>query len=147
MTIDLLYTAMRMVTESPFHGSPSMLCRRIRQEHGVRITFDTARNLLAQMQDAGIVGPETPAHDHPVLMDRDQAVKALNKKWGGDWTGNQRELWGLRHLPTGDVTPFPEAVARGLAVCNEDRQLVTRETVDSPWITVSQDRATKEPRR
>ncbi|MBI0293322.1 hypothetical protein JBE04_02105 [Streptomyces sp. PRKS01-29] len=82
---DLLFTATRMVTETRF-ASPSMLVRRLKTEHGVRITFDTARNLLDQMHDAGIVGPEKGSLARDIVMDDNEATQALKSRWGGDWT-------------------------------------------------------------
>lgn len=63
---DLLALAARLVTETR-HGSPSMLMRRIGQDHGIQITFDTARGLLGQLHTAGIVGPDRGALGHAVL--------------------------------------------------------------------------------
>lgn len=76
----LLHTATKLVTDSARHGSPSMLCRRLNQEHHVHITVDTARAILAQLYAAGIVGPvNTQTHAHPVLLERDGAQAAIDR--------------------------------------------------------------------
>jgi len=78
---NLLRTAAEFVTEGARHGSPSMLKRRFRQDHGVEITFEAACAILVQLQGAGVVGPVDPAtHAHPVLLHRDQAAAAVD-----DW--------------------------------------------------------------
>lgn len=63
---DLLALAAKLVQET-HHGSPSMLMRRISQERGIQITFDTARSLLAQLHEKGIVGPDRGSLGHEVL--------------------------------------------------------------------------------
>jgi hypothetical protein len=44
-----------------------MLMRRIGQDHGIQITFETARGLLAQLHEAGVVGPDRGSLGHAVL--------------------------------------------------------------------------------
>lgn len=63
---DLLALAAKLVGETR-HGSPSMLMRRIGQDHGIQITFETARGLLAQLHEAGVVGPDRGSLGHAVL--------------------------------------------------------------------------------
>lgn len=63
---DLLALAAALVRET-WHGSPSMLMRRIGQDHGTQITFETARGLLAQLHEAGVVGPDRGSLGHEVL--------------------------------------------------------------------------------
>jgi len=82
---DLLHTAARMVVETR-HGSPSMICRRLRQEHGVRVTFATAQHLLEQMHEVGIVGPHRGSLAREILMDVESAAQALMDRHGGDWS-------------------------------------------------------------
>jgi hypothetical protein len=78
---NLLRIAAELVTEGPRHGSPSMLKRRLRQDHGVVITFDVARAILIELQGAGVVGfVDMEKHSHPVLLDRDAALTAVD-----DW--------------------------------------------------------------
>jgi hypothetical protein len=78
VSAEVLRLAVQLVTEGARHGSPSMLQRRLRQDHGVAITFDEALHILGRLQDAGIVGPVDPRkHSHPVLLDRDEALAAL----------------------------------------------------------------------
>lgn len=95
-TLDLLRTAAELVTEGPRHGSPSMLTRRIRQDQGITIGFETARALLTDLMVAGIVGPEDKEkHNHPVLLDRQEALTALDnyvKDGATDW-------WTLYECP------------------------------------------------
>lgn len=81
---DVLYAATRLVTESRF-GSPSMLVRCLKKQ-GVRVTFGTAVNLLDQMNEAGIVGPAQGSLARDVLMNTEQAIQALRRQHGGDWT-------------------------------------------------------------
>ncbi|MFI8499442.1 hypothetical protein ACIGFK_13235 [Streptomyces sp. NPDC085524] len=64
--VDLLALAATLVRQTR-HGSPSMLMRRIGQDHGIRITFETARGLLAQLHEAGVVGPDRGSLGHVVL--------------------------------------------------------------------------------
>lgn len=63
---DLLALSATLVRQTR-HGSPSMLMRRIGQDHGIQITFETARSLLAQLHEAGVVGPERGSLGHDVL--------------------------------------------------------------------------------
>lgn len=63
---DLLALAARLAQETR-HGSPSMLMRRIGQDHGIQITFETARGLLAQLHEGGVVGPDRGSLGHEVL--------------------------------------------------------------------------------
>jgi DNA segregation ATPase FtsK/SpoIIIE-like protein len=79
--IDLLDTAVALVTRTR-HGSPSMLTRRFNQEYGVRINHDTALNLLDQMTDMGITGPDQGAMARKVLMEPEDAAKAVRGKYG-----------------------------------------------------------------
>jgi predicted RNA-binding Zn-ribbon protein involved in translation (DUF1610 family) len=77
---NLLRIAAELVTEGARHGSPSMLKRRLRQDHGVAVTFEVALAILAQLQGAGVVGPTDPAtHAHPVLLDRERALTAVDE--------------------------------------------------------------------
>ncbi|MFI8191380.1 hypothetical protein ACIF8T_21595 [Streptomyces sp. NPDC085946] len=76
---NLLRIATELVTEGARHGSPSMLMRRLNQDHNVQITFEAARAILAQLYAAGIVAPVDPAtHAHPVLLDREEALAAID---------------------------------------------------------------------
>lgn len=63
---ELLALARTLVTETR-HGSPSMLMRRIGQDYGIQITFDTACGLLAQLHEKGVVGPDRGSLGHQVL--------------------------------------------------------------------------------
>ena len=63
---DLLALAAKLVRETR-HGSPSMLMRRIGQDHGIQITFETARGLLVQLYERGVVGPDRGSLGHKVL--------------------------------------------------------------------------------
>ncbi|WP_392750583.1 DNA translocase FtsK [Streptomyces sp. LN590] len=83
--IDLLYAATELVTRTR-HGSPSMLQRRIRKDHGVRITFGTAINLLDQMEAVGIVGPDQGSIGRDVLLEPEDAAAALKAKHGANWS-------------------------------------------------------------
>lgn len=84
-TVDLLYTAAKLVTEARL-ASPSMLMRNINQNHGVRLTFATANQLLAQMRALGIIGPPYPgSRPSDVLMEWSQARQALNSEHGGSY--------------------------------------------------------------
>jgi predicted RNA-binding Zn-ribbon protein involved in translation (DUF1610 family) len=87
---NLLRIAAELVTEGPRHGSPSMLMRRFSQDHHVNISFEVARAILAQLYTAGIVASVDPAtHAHPVLLDRDEALAAIDTYTGvgpTDWT-------------------------------------------------------------
>ncbi|MFD9630077.1 hypothetical protein [Streptomyces violascens] len=87
-TVDLLSVAAELVTRTR-HGSPSMLMRRIHQDHGINITFDAASCILIHLYRAGIVGPrDTSTHACPVLMEREEAAKALKecrKASPADW--------------------------------------------------------------
>jgi predicted RNA-binding Zn-ribbon protein involved in translation (DUF1610 family) len=77
---NLLHIAAQLVTEGARHGSPSMLTRRLRQDHGVSVNFETARAILTQLQGAGVVGPVDPAtHAHPVRLDRHEALAAVDE--------------------------------------------------------------------
>ncbi|MFH8805272.1 hypothetical protein ACH4F6_37985 [Streptomyces sp. NPDC017936] len=70
--------AAELVTTGARHGSPSMLTRRLRQDYGLEVTFEEAKDLLRQLEAVGIVGPVDPRkHAHPVLVDRDAALAAL----------------------------------------------------------------------
>jgi predicted RNA-binding Zn-ribbon protein involved in translation (DUF1610 family) len=81
MERNLLHVAAELVTEGARHGSPSMLRRRLRQDHGVVITFEVACAILVELQGAGVVGPVDPVkHSHPVLMERDQ-IEAVVAAW------------------------------------------------------------------
>jgi hypothetical protein len=78
VSAEVLRLAALLVTEGPRHGSPSMLQRRLRQDHGVSVSFDESLAILARLQDAGVVGPVDPhKHSHPVLLDREEALAAL----------------------------------------------------------------------
>jgi hypothetical protein len=78
-TVDALKIATRYVTTGARHGSPSMLQRRLNQEHGLMISHDTALRILAELGAAGIVGSvNTTTHAHPVLLNRDAANEALH---------------------------------------------------------------------
>lgn len=78
---NLLRVAAELVTEGPRHGSPSMLKRRLHQDHGVIITFEAARAILVELQGAGVVGPvDVATHSHPVLLHRDQ-IEAAVVEW------------------------------------------------------------------
>jgi hypothetical protein len=97
-TLNLLRTAADLVTETR-HGSPSMLTRRIHQDQGINIGFETARALLTDLFAAGIVGPvDQKTHAYPVLLDRQSATSALNdyiKAGSRDW-------WTLYECPQCD---------------------------------------------
>lgn len=89
-TVDLLYTATKLVTEARL-ASPSMLMRNIRQGHGVRLTFNTANELLAQMRAVGIIGPPYEgSRPSDVLMEWGQAHEALNVENGGSYDPRHR---------------------------------------------------------
>ncbi|MFD8226876.1 hypothetical protein ACFV16_22195 [Streptomyces massasporeus] len=78
VSAEVLRLAAVLVTEGPRHGSPSMLQRRLRQGHGVAVSFDESLAILARLQEAGVVGPVDPhKHSHPVLLDRAEALTAL----------------------------------------------------------------------
>ncbi|MCX5145110.1 DNA translocase FtsK [Streptomyces sp. NBC_00338] len=83
--IDLLYAATELVTRTR-HGSPAMLQRCLKNDHGVRITYKTALSLLDQMHDAGIVGPGQTSMGRQVLMESDDAVHALRSIHGASWS-------------------------------------------------------------
>ncbi|MGW0656457.1 hypothetical protein ACWD4T_48340 [Streptomyces umbrinus] len=87
----ILHIATELVTEGPRHGSPSMIKRRLRQDHGIDVSFEVARAILAQLYGAGIVGKvDLTTHAHPVLMDRDQAVTTITEFQtigATDWSG------------------------------------------------------------
>lgn len=88
----ILHVAAELVTEGARHGSPSMLQRRLHQEHDIQIDFDVARWLLADLYGAGVVAPvDLETHAHPVLVDRDQALAAVTAYRvagkGIDWRG------------------------------------------------------------
>lgn len=87
---NLLRSAARFVTDGARHGSPSMIRRRFRQEHGVDITFETACAILIELQGAGVVGPVDPKkHSHPVLLHQDEIETAV-ARWqqAGDSKSN-----------------------------------------------------------
>lgn len=64
---------------SPRHGSPSMIQRRLRQDLGIDLSFEVARAVLTQLHAAGVVGAvDRATHAHPVLMDRGEAIKAID---------------------------------------------------------------------
>lgn len=78
VSAEVLRLAVMLVTEGARHGSPSMLQRRLRQDHGVAVSFDEALGILGRLQDAGVVGPVDPRkHSHPVLLDQAEALAAL----------------------------------------------------------------------
>ncbi|WP_033287436.1 hypothetical protein, partial [Streptomyces sp. NRRL F-525] len=78
-TLNLLRIATELVTEGARHGSPSMLMRRIRQNHDITIGFETARALLTDLFAAGVVGPyNRDTHAYPVLLDRHDALSTLD---------------------------------------------------------------------
>jgi len=80
---NLLRIATELVTEGARHGSPSMLMRRLNQDHHVQISFEVARAILAQLHAAGIVGPvDLATYAHPVLLHRDEALAAIDKYAG-----------------------------------------------------------------
>lgn len=83
--IDLLYAATELVT-STRHGSPAMLQRRLKGDHGVRVTFKTALNLLDQMHDAGIVGPDRNSIGREVILESNEAADALRAIHGASWS-------------------------------------------------------------
>lgn len=74
---EVLRLAVVLVTEGPRHGSPSMIQRRLRQDHGVAITFDEALSILDRLEVAGIVGPADGSRARAVLLDRAEALAAL----------------------------------------------------------------------
>lgn len=78
VSAEVLRLAAVLVTEDPRHGSPSMLQRRLRQDHGVAVSFEESLGILSRLQDAGVVGPVDPRkHSHPVLLDTAEALAAL----------------------------------------------------------------------
>lgn len=78
VSAEVLRLAARLVTEGARHGSPSMLQRRLRQDHGVAVSFEESLGILSRLQDAGVVGPVDPRkHSHPVLLDTAGALAAL----------------------------------------------------------------------
>lgn len=131
MTVDLLYAAAKLVTESRF-GSPAMILRCLRQDRDVHLTYSTAEHLLDQMQELGIVGPSKGSLARDVLMDYEQA-RAVLKPVHGASREDPPPLWGVLHPESGTVLPVPEAAARHLVACNDDRRLVRRATADSLW--------------
>jgi len=75
---DLLRIAADYVTSGVRHGSPSMIRRRLRQEHHVHLSVDGADRIMAGLYSAGIVGPYDPDRgEHPVLLTQAQATTAL----------------------------------------------------------------------
>lgn len=83
-TLDLLYAATKLVTDSRF-GSPSMIRRCLRQDYGVFLPFETCEHLLDLMERRGIVGPSRGSLAREVLMDYEQASEALRTRHGGSW--------------------------------------------------------------
>ncbi len=85
-TVDLLRIAATLVIET-HHGSPSMLARRIHQDHDTFISFKTAQALLTELFAAGIVGPmNRDTLSYPVLLDHEAAIAALDNRNGlADW--------------------------------------------------------------
>jgi hypothetical protein len=76
---NVLRIAAGIVTTGARHGSPSGLKRRLRQDHGIDVTFTGAQTILGRLEAAGIVGPmEGWKHSHPVLMDREGALSRLS---------------------------------------------------------------------
>lgn len=74
----LLHLAAGFVTDGARHGSPSMIQRRLNQEHDVQINHDVARRILADLYGAGVVAPVNGwTHAHPVLMKRKEAQNAV----------------------------------------------------------------------
>lgn len=74
----VLRLAAEIVTTGARHGSPSGLKRRLRQNHGVDVTFAEARAILRRLEAVGVAGPmDGWKHSHPVLMDREEALEAL----------------------------------------------------------------------
>ena len=74
----VLRIAAEIVTTGARHGSPSGLKRQLRQDHGVDVSFAEARAILRRLEAVGIVGPmDGWKHFHPVLMDRETALEAL----------------------------------------------------------------------
>lgn len=131
MTIDLLYAATHLVTTSR-HGSPAMIRRCLRRDHGLHIPYATAEHLLDQMQEHGIVGPSQGSLARDVLMDYEQACEVLKPAHGSSWE-DPAHLWGVLHPDSETVLPTSEVSARHLVACNDDRRLVRRETADSLW--------------
>ncbi|CAL9664903.1 DNA translocase FtsK [Streptomyces sp. enrichment culture] len=82
--IDLLYAATKLVTESRF-GSPSMLRRCLRRDYEVSVPFEICEHLLDLMERHGIVGPARGSLAREVLMDYEEASKALLSSRGGSW--------------------------------------------------------------
>lgn len=81
MAVNTLRISASLVTTGARHGSPSMLCRRLRQEHGIAVTFAEALNILSQLKAVGIVGSmDDITHAHPVLLGREQALGVLELK-------------------------------------------------------------------
>ena len=83
-TIDLLYAATKLVTESRF-GSPSMIRRCLRRDYDVFVPFETCEHLLDLMEGRGIVGPNRGALARHVFMDYSEASEALRSHRGGSW--------------------------------------------------------------
>lgn len=74
----VLRLAAELVTTGARHGSPSGLKRRLRQDHGIDVTFAEAQVILRRLEAAGVVGPmDGWKHSHPVLMDHETALEAL----------------------------------------------------------------------
>jgi hypothetical protein len=84
MTLDLLYAATKLVTESRF-GSPAMLRRCLRQDYDVFVPYEICEHLLDVMEGRGIVGPSRLPLARDVLMDYEQASEALRAHHGGSW--------------------------------------------------------------
>ncbi|QGZ53390.1 hypothetical protein GPZ77_34760 (plasmid) [Streptomyces sp. QHH-9511] len=64
-----------------------MVARRIHQDDGISIGFETAQALLVELFAAGVVGPvNLETHAYPVLLDRENAMAALDTYKGHtDW--------------------------------------------------------------
>lgn len=78
VSAEVLRLAAELVTQGARHGSPSMLQRRLRQDHGVVVSFDESRAVLARLEEAGVVGPvDARKHSHLVLLDRGEALAAV----------------------------------------------------------------------
>ncbi|MFF4090388.1 hypothetical protein ACFYY9_26430 [Streptomyces nigra] len=77
--MNLLRIAAEYVTDGARHGSPSMLMRRLSQEHRVQIDFDVARRLFADLYGAGVTAPiNLEKRAYPVLLERAKALAAVD---------------------------------------------------------------------
>lgn len=77
----VLRLAAELITTGARHGSPSGLKRRLRQDHGVDVSFAEAQALLSRLEAVGVVGPmDGWKHSHPVLLDRDEALEAVRRR-------------------------------------------------------------------